>query len=229
MKSGPVIAMIAFLVAGVALVLTPSLNRSAGVPAGAHRFEVVLGAQRLRVDQRPVDGGFGLFEYRFVDAPEVTDADSPLDLVNKVRAVSAEGEPVWLSQDTFAEVISQRLTAWDARPAWDRGTLGFFNISSWLNMVWVAVGLGGQIAFFGRMLVQWIVSENKKQSVVPEAFWWLSLFGGIALFTYFVWRVDFVGVLGQCTGIVIYARNLRLIRKQKRRDQRAAAAAPANA
>jgi lipid-A-disaccharide synthase-like uncharacterized protein len=44
--------------------------------------------------------------------------------------------------------------------------------------------------------------------------------GGVFLFTYFVWRQDFVGVLGQSTGIVIYARNLRLISKQRRRAER---------
>ena len=40
------------------------------------------------------------------------------------------------------------------------------------------------------------------------------------LFTYFVWRQDFVGVLGQSTGVVIYARNIRLMYKQKRRARR---------
>ncbi|USO00427.1 MAG: lipid-A-disaccharide synthase N-terminal domain-containing protein [Phycisphaeraceae bacterium] len=113
--------------------------------------------------------------------------------------------------------------AWDARPEADRKLLGFFNITSWLNFGWVAVGLAGQIAFFGRMMVQWVVSESRRESVVPELFWWLSFAGGVCLFTYFVWRKDFVGVLGQSTGVVIYARNLRLIQKQKRRAMKAEA------
>lgn len=94
-----------------------------------------------------------------------------------------------------------------------------FNITSWKSLIWAGLGLVGQVAFFGRMFVQWIASERKKQSVVPALFWWFSLIGGILLFTYFVWRQDFVGVLGQSTGIVIYARNLRLIDKQKRRER----------
>ncbi|KAA0215920.1 MAG: hypothetical protein DYG94_07065 [Leptolyngbya sp. PLA3] len=98
--------------------------------------------------------------------------------------------------------------------------MGFFNISHWANFAWVAVGLGGQCAFFARMLVQWIVSEKSRRSQVPETFWWFSLLGGVCLFTYFVWRVDIVGVLGQSTGIVIYARNLRLIYKERRRAGR---------
>lgn len=98
-----------------------------------------------------------------------------------------------------------------------------FNITGWGSLVWIAIGFGGQIAFFGRMAVQWVVSERKRQSVVPDVFWYLSLIGGIALFSYFVWRQDFVGVLGQSSGVVIYARNIRLIYKKKRRDARKAA------
>lgn len=92
-----------------------------------------------------------------------------------------------------------------------------FNITSWFSMVWVAIGLGGQVVFSCRFLIQWIVSEREKKSVIPEIFWWFSFVGGVCLFTYFVWRQDIVGVLGQSTGVVIYARNLRLIRKEKRR------------
>jgi lipid-A-disaccharide synthase-like uncharacterized protein len=83
------------------------------------------------------------------------------------------------------------------------------NITSWTNLLWAGIGLLGQVAFFGRMFIQWVASERRKESVVPEAFWWLSLAGGVLLLTYFVWRQDFVGVLGQSPGIVIYARNIR--------------------
>jgi lipid-A-disaccharide synthase-like uncharacterized protein len=54
--------------------------------------------------------------------------------------------------------------------------------------------------------------------VITPSFWWFSLLGGVCLFAYFVWRQDAVGVIGQSSGIVIYARNLRLIAKQKRRE-----------
>jgi lipid-A-disaccharide synthase-like uncharacterized protein len=128
-----------------------------------------------------------------------------------------------LSADEFMGLIDRQREEWESRPAFERTLLGFFNITSWFNFAWVAVGLGGQIAFFGRMMIQWVTSEKKRESVVPELFWWLSLIGGVCLFTYFVWRVDFVGVLGQSTGVVIYARNLRLIQKQRRRNARAAA------
>ncbi len=97
------------------------------------------------------------------------------------------------------------------------------NITNWTSLVWVVIGFGGQFAFTGRMLLQWFISEKRKESVVPEAFWWLSLIGGMALFAYFVWRQDFVAVLGQSSGVVIYARNLRLIYKQRRKAREVAA------
>ncbi len=85
------------------------------------------------------------------------------------------------------------------------------NITSAAGFLWVAVGLLGQVLFTGRMLLQWVVSEREKRSVVPVGFWWMSLSGASMLLLYFVWRKDIVGVLGQCTGWFIYARNLWLI------------------
>lgn len=99
----------------------------------------------------------------------------------------------------------------------DNPLFRILNITSWGALAWVIVGFVGQLAFTGRTLVQWLVSEAKRESVVPELFWWLSLTGGVMLFIYFVWRQDFVAVLGQSSGVVIYARNIRLIHKQRRR------------
>ncbi len=85
------------------------------------------------------------------------------------------------------------------------------NITTWTGVFWVLLGLTGQILFTGRMVVQWILSERARASVVPTAFWWMSLAGATMLVIYFVWRKDIVGVLGQSTGWVIYMRNLWLI------------------
>jgi lipid-A-disaccharide synthase-like uncharacterized protein len=78
---------------------------------------------------------------------------------------------------------------------------------------WLAFGFTGQALFTGRMLVQWIATEKKGQSVVPTVFWWLSLVGGIVMLVYFLRRGDPVGVLGQLFGAVVYARNLLLINR----------------
>jgi len=80
-----------------------------------------------------------------------------------------------------------------------------------LPWTWLAFGYCGQALFTGRMLVQWIATEKRRQSVVPVLFWWLSLFGGLILLIYFVRRGDPVGVLGQLFGFIVYARNLMVI------------------
>ncbi len=89
------------------------------------------------------------------------------------------------------------------------------NISTPFGIAWVSLGLLGQVLFTGRMIVQWLASEKMKQSVVPPAFWWMSLIGASMLITYFIWRKDIVGFLGQGTGWLIYGRNLWLIYKSK--------------
>ncbi|MEO1583532.1 MAG: lipid-A-disaccharide synthase N-terminal domain-containing protein [Planctomycetota bacterium] len=190
MKSGPILAMVALLLVGMALVLQPTLAR------GSFDLVVDTGESELRVVHAPSGEGYSI--------------TSP--------ARFATAEP--MTEDAFWSLVREQTDAWSARPAFERTLLGFFNISSWTNFLWIAVGLGGQAAFFGRMFIQWVVSEKSRQSQVPELFWWLSFAGGVCLFTYFVWRVDVVGVLGQSTGVVIYARNLRLIKKQKRRERR---------
>lgn len=77
--------------------------------------------------------------------------------------------------------------------------------------VWLGVGFLGQALFTARFLVQWIASEKKKQSVVPVHFWYFSLGGGLTLLAYAIYRVDPVFILGQASGIVVYARNLWFI------------------
>jgi lipid-A-disaccharide synthase-like uncharacterized protein len=88
-----------------------------------------------------------------------------------------------------------------------------FNITRPWSLAWIAVGFAGQALFTFRMVLQWYASEKEKRSVIPVAFWWGSLFGGILLFAYFVWRKDIVGIVGQSTGIFVYARNLVLIHR----------------
>ena len=94
----------------------------------------------------------------------------------------------------------------------DRGFLFvLFNITTWFGVLWVAVGLGGQALFTGRMVLQWLASERLGRSVVPPMFWWLSLIGATMLIMYFLWRKDIVGVLGQSTGWFVYVRNIWMI------------------
>ena len=57
--------------------------------------------------------------------------------------------------------------------------------------------------------------EQKQDSVVPVAFWWLSLVGGVTLLAYAVFRCDPVIVTGQGMGLVVYTRNLMLLKKRE--------------
>ena len=79
-----------------------------------------------------------------------------------------------------------------------------------LDTLWLGIGLLGQGLFFMRFFVQWIASERRGESVLPRAFWYFSLLGGLVLFGYAVHRRDPVFAIGQATGLFIYARNLML-------------------
>jgi len=81
------------------------------------------------------------------------------------------------------------------------------------HTLWLVVGFCGQALFFGRFLVQWIASERQKASVIPPAFWYLSIAGGLVLLAYSIQRRDPVFIAGQATGLCIYGRNLWFIRK----------------
>jgi len=80
---------------------------------------------------------------------------------------------------------------------------------------WLMVGFLGQAFFTARFLVQWVVSERKRDSVVPVAFWWFSLVGGAALLSYAIFRRDPVIIAGQGMGLVVYTRNLMLVSKAR--------------
>jgi len=83
--------------------------------------------------------------------------------------------------------------------------------------LWVAVGFLGQALFFMRFFVQWLASEKRKESVIPVAFWYFSIGGGLVLLTYAIYRQDPVFIVGQGSGLFVYLRNLFLIRQKERR------------
>ena len=87
-------------------------------------------------------------------------------------------------------------------------------MNTWING-WVVFGFLGQAIFAARFIIQWIVSEKKKESIVPLSFWYFSIAGGVVLLIYAVYKKDPVFMLGQASGLVVYARNLMLIMKKK--------------
>ena len=93
----------------------------------------------------------------------------------------------------------------------------FLGARSQGELVWILVGLCGQAFFFTRFLIQWIVSERARRSIVPDSFWWFSIGGAAILLAYAIYRADPVFILGQSLGLAIYSRNIWLIRVEKRR------------
>ena len=90
------------------------------------------------------------------------------------------------------------------------------HVGSTTELLWVIFGLAAQLMFTARFLLQWIASERARDSVMPVAFWYFSLAGGLMLLSYAVYRKDPVFVLGQALGVFIYLRNLWLIRREAR-------------
>lgn len=83
---------------------------------------------------------------------------------------------------------------------------------------WVVLGFVAQFMFMMRFVVQWIASERARRSVLPVAFWFFSLAGGVLLLAYAVYREDPVFIAGQGLGLIIYARNLWLIFSERKRS-----------
>ena len=86
----------------------------------------------------------------------------------------------------------------------------------WHPKTWLTVGFLGQAIFTARFLVQWCASEREGDSVVPVAFWWISLAGGLTLLAYAAYRRDPPIIVGQVMGLFVYARNLMLIARKRR-------------
>ncbi len=80
---------------------------------------------------------------------------------------------------------------------------------------WLAIGFMGQALFSMRFIIQWISSEKQKKSVIPTAFWYFSLAGGVTLLTYAIFRQDPVFILGQAGGLLVYSRNLFFVMRDR--------------
>ena len=85
--------------------------------------------------------------------------------------------------------------------------------------IMIVIGFGGQALFATRFIIQWLSSENAGRSVIPVAFWYFSITGGLVLLTYAIWRQDPVIIAGQSVGVFIYGRNLYFISKEKKQNK----------
>ena len=81
--------------------------------------------------------------------------------------------------------------------------------------MWLAFGVVAQLLFTARFVVQWIASERAGQSVIPVAFWILSIVGGGMTLVYGLVRREPIIIMGQILAVAIYVRNLMLIIQNK--------------
>jgi lipid-A-disaccharide synthase-like uncharacterized protein len=81
---------------------------------------------------------------------------------------------------------------------------------------WVILGFVAQGFFTMRFVVQWIASERARKSVIPVAFWFFSIGGGLLSFAYALTIKDPVFILGQGFGVFVYARNLYFVYRERR-------------
>ena len=94
--------------------------------------------------------------------------------------------------------------------------INYINSLSTYEIIFLSIGFLGQGIFASRFIVQWIYSEKKGESYIPVIFWYLSIFGGLGLLAYAIFRKDPVIIVGQSFGIFIYLRNLILIHKSSK-------------
>jgi len=76
----------------------------------------------------------------------------------------------------------------------------------------LALGILSQLLFTFRFIYQWIYSEKQKFSSLPKGFWLISLLGAVLILIYGILRQDPVLIVGHSFGIVIYTRNLKLLK-----------------
>ena len=82
--------------------------------------------------------------------------------------------------------------------------------------LWLVFGIVAQLLFGARFIVQWIASERAGRSIMPLAFWFFSMAGGLMTLVYGLVRREPIIILGQTLSTVIYVRNLMLIFREKR-------------
>ena len=94
---------------------------------------------------------------------------------------------------------------------------GEFDFSQLFNRNFIpfwllALGIVSQLIFTLRFIFQWIISEKNKFSQLPNTFWILSIVGSVLILIYSIFRKDPILFIGHAFGIIIYCRNLIILK-----------------
>ena len=92
-----------------------------------------------------------------------------------------------------------------------------------LQWAWLGIGLSGQAVFGFRFFLQWMHSEKHGESRIPLSFWWMSVIGTLMSAAYFMYKSQYVALLGNGPQLIPYIRNLMLVYRKQRKDAEAAA------
>ena len=118
----------------------------------------------------------------------------------------------WLKISTFFRLIVYLIPLFSlvylfsSAPGNFKEIIGNSDIPLWLTL-W---GITGQVIFTFRFILQWIDSESKKESILSNRFWIISLIGSFMIIVYAAFRLDPVLFFGQLGGSIVYSRNLML-------------------
>jgi lipid-A-disaccharide synthase-like uncharacterized protein len=87
--------------------------------------------------------------------------------------------------------------------------------------LWIALGFVGQLLFGSRFFIQLFKSEIEGRSVIPVAFWYFSIGGGLItlVYSFHLGKTGLPFLVAQLAGLVVYARNLQLVYREKHRAQ----------
>ncbi len=91
------------------------------------------------------------------------------------------------------------------------------SLAAWFTSdhIWALIGGAGTALFASRFIVQWIQSEREGRSVIPVAFWYCSLGGGLVTLAYTIHLQSVPLSIGQASGLIVYSRNLFLIFRER--------------
>jgi lipid-A-disaccharide synthase-like uncharacterized protein len=87
--------------------------------------------------------------------------------------------------------------------------------------IWKVVSTVGLSAFAARVIVQWYVTEKRREVVVPMTYWWLSLLGATCLLSYSLTRtpLDWVFVASNGFNWIPFIRNILIHRRHQKKRQ----------
>lgn len=76
---------------------------------------------------------------------------------------------------------------------------------------WIAVGTLGTAFFGGRFIIQWIATERARASVIPTAFWYLSVIAAALQLSAYLGCSEWVLAAGSVVSLLISGRNIWFI------------------